>query len=667
MNSTRDPGTPHIATDAASEPRPWRTAPVLLVAGLLWQSLFWIGHVPLVVKIVYAVFTFVACWRPAVALLILAAIAPIAEPLIRTVSPPPVRSAEALVLAFLVGWLVQGFVRRIPIFDRNDSLSKPLQFFTLIVAASLFVVSAGFQPASGSLWQYVETVTRLLARGYLEAGRFETRNWYDAALLVEGTLLVAAVCQLGTRRLEYQRALARMLATGVVAASVLSLVRATTWLVMAADPWALTLRLMTALRVSVHVADFNAAGSHFVLVLPLLWALWAMARRGRFVWGIGVAATGLALWLTGSRAAQLSAMLMLAAVVACVKGRGARLRPAIVGMLLLVAIGGIIAARPAPESSVAATLQIRWMFTQTSVAMLQTSPVFGVGIGGYYRRSGDFMPPALKSQYPVENAHNNFAQIGAELGLVGLAAFVWILAVAWRRTRAGWSPSADPILRGCLLGVAVAMLTFLTGHPLLVPAFACSFWLVFALAIARADTLATETSAAHAPVPVPSRVGPGGWLVRQPRAIAILALLILASVPVRAYVARENADLSHVRFGFGASGFDAATGERFRLVGPSATLFAPTSARSLLLSVSQPTPDEELEFELRIDGRLANQLVLRDGFWRDMRVILPESGSTRAFRRIDVSVRRPSDDNAATTPVLEADGPQVRVRTIVVK
>jgi hypothetical protein len=67
---------------------------------------------------------------------------------------------------------------------------------------------------------------------------------------------------------------------------------------------------------------------------------------------------------------------------------------------------------------------------------------------------------------------------------------------------------------------------------------------------------------------------------------------------------------------------------------------------------------------MRIDGRLANRIVLSDDLWRDMRVILPVTRAARPFRRVDLLVRRIADDNQPGAPPRDSNDVRVRVRTI---
>ena len=75
-----------------------------------------------------------------------------------------------------------------------------------------------------------------------------------------------------------------------------------------------------------------------------------------------------------------------------------------------------------------------------------------------------------------ENAHNNFAQIAGELGIVGLISFLRFLSPrsGSRRRR---ERSDHDVAMPVLLGLAAFILTWLGGHPLLVAEAAYPFWL----------------------------------------------------------------------------------------------------------------------------------------------------------------------------------------------
>ncbi|HUF20679.1 MAG TPA: O-antigen ligase family protein [Burkholderiales bacterium] len=75
----------------------------------------------------------------------------------------------------------------------------------------------------------------------------------------------------------------------------------------------------------------------------------------------------------------------------------------------------------------------RLNFYATSMRIIRENPVFGVGLGGY--------PEAFRERVtgtqivPTYNPHNQYLLFGAQLGLIGLAAFLWLLWTLWRCSR----------------------------------------------------------------------------------------------------------------------------------------------------------------------------------------------------------------------------------------
>jgi O-antigen ligase len=97
-------------------------------------------------------------------------------------------------------------------------------------------------------------------------------------------------------------------------------------------------------------------------------------------------------------------------------------------------------------------------------AMIQERPLLGWGYGNYKR----FRDPYYQ-RYPqadtTAHAHNNFLQLWVDIGLVGLAAFVWLF---WSILLHGWRayqqlpPEAEP-LRALALGGTLSIVSFLLG------------------------------------------------------------------------------------------------------------------------------------------------------------------------------------------------------------
>ena len=199
------------------------------------------------------------------------------------------------------------------------------------------------------------------------------------------------------------------------------------------------------------------------MIFPLGWAV-ALGTGGA---PLGLAAAPVivaAILLSTARGAWL-AMLAVAGGVAA-SARGARV------------VGGVAALATAACLTVAVTPQLRAeaadMFARggantgrlgiyaANLDIIHDHPVFGLGFGRYQVAAGpyyDAHPDADRRSH----AHNNFLQIAAEAGLVGLAAFGLLYAVV---LRSGWeairdAPGADA--RYAAAGAWAGVLGFLVG------------------------------------------------------------------------------------------------------------------------------------------------------------------------------------------------------------
>jgi O-antigen ligase len=89
-------------------------------------------------------------------------------------------------------------------------------------------------------------------------------------------------------------------------------------------------------------------------------------------------------------------------------------------------------------------------------------PVFGLGFGRYQKVSRPYYDrhPAADRR---SHAHNNFLQIAAEAGLVGLAFFTLVLATALRFGADAVARARDPAVRAAALGACLGLVGFVVG------------------------------------------------------------------------------------------------------------------------------------------------------------------------------------------------------------
>jgi hypothetical protein len=264
--------------------------------------------------------------------------------------------------------------------------------------------------------------------------------------------------------------------------------------------------------------------------------------------------------------------------------------------------------------------------------MIAAHPVFGIGLGEFYRRTAEFSSPDLIAKFPVvargENAHNNFLQVAAELGIAGGFLFVWLIVAALvtaarrpgkvegdqspRDSRDLWLHAPRLLLISGLAAFAVSMLG---GHPLLIAEPGLVFWTLLG---------AAAGSAAEPGVPH----GRLRWLV--PFGLITITL----SVPWQLRTAREDASFEHQAFGVSQWQY-ASDGTRYREAPGPATLFVPTGAFSFNV---YPIAEQPVRLELKLDGRIADVVLLAPRRWNHIRQPARTEAIKARFGRLEVRV-----------------------------
>lgn len=116
-----------------------------------------------------------------------------------------------------------------------------------------------------------------------------------------------------------------------------------------------------------------------------------------------------------------------------------------------------------------------------AIAMLLSSEGLGCGIGSFWRLTNVFKISSDPFGDFVENAHNYYLQVAAELGIPGLVAF---LAVIWRFFSK--KTKGDTCTTAIRFGGVGYLLTCMTGHPLLLSVQQFLFWF-FVAAVSPVD------------------------------------------------------------------------------------------------------------------------------------------------------------------------------------
>jgi O-antigen ligase len=178
-------------------------------------------------------------------------------------------------------------------------------------------------------------------------------------------------------------------------------------------------------RVTSLFGDPSLYGRHVVLgigvALALLaagrWRTWPLVGLIALMW------TGL---LFSYSQSSMAALLLVTLALAFATG-DRRVRTA-VGMLAVIAALGVaafVAVQLVDGESLRQITSDRTERVEDTVRVIEEDPVFGVGIGGQARASREL----LDSDRPTPNfvSHTTPLTVVAELGIVGLALYVWLL------------------------------------------------------------------------------------------------------------------------------------------------------------------------------------------------------------------------------------------------
>ena len=592
-------------------------APRLAVGVLLAWCVFVALVAPELPRVTAALglLTFLAAlWQPSAALVAVAAFTPAGLLL----APSPAHAAELLAWAFLSGWLLRLW-RPLAGAGWSTGITWPTVLYGACVLASWKAVTiAGATGVDTSA--LVAYLAHAVTPQFLIFANTDPFTW-TAVQMVTGLSLFLAAQALARTDASLARRVAVALGVSMALLGVASCVDVVRqW---AANGYAVSylLRYTAGERFTLHLADLNAAGSQYVLAAGIALGLAAQSLR-RWPWLLLLVLILPAFWLTGSRTAVV-ALAGSAALIAAVRSRTTwritRTQIIAAGTVVTLLIGGVAAVAVFggnERGSAGRALRLRTEFSETSLRMLASAPVFGVGVGGYFPRSSEFMPPEIKALYGAENAHNYFAQQFAELGMVGGALFVWLslaaLAAGWQRARA---QPQEPALVALFAGCAGYLLTCITGHPFLVSEAAFPFWIALGVLVSTTDA--------------PRATG------RRVAITLLVAALLIANVG-RGLLAYTNTKTAPPESGFEAPR-TADDGRVFRWMAPRATTSIPSGLGFLRMIVRAPdlTLTRAVTVETSVSGRVVDRRELPAGQWVTIEIPVrtPASGP---FRRVDV-------------------------------
>jgi O-antigen ligase len=590
-----------------------RYAGLFVIAAL---QLYWYYlPAPLAMKVLTAVFTAVSIAWPQRGFMLLALVAPVSTSLSWRLGgiEPGGFLLEQLVLAACAGSLVRHSS------GPSTRLGPPAAVMAVVAVASAIAMlpanaaataPPGLEYGTDAFW------SQLLHR----RAASDSLVWapFLAALIVAESCLLGWVAEREIRRTPALAThLLWLLLIGHAVAALLSLDQMIgTGLESGGGLRALGHMLLTA-RLSMQM-EVHAAGSAFALAALAGLGLVAGSRVKRAGALLLVAIVASGLWISGSRLAIALAATTGAIALALWGLRSSR-RHSMVAIAATVAVlaAGWFSVVPQMKrySEPSLSVRTRLLLAETSLRLFSTAPVFGIGVHQFYASSAGVLDPEFQSITGVsrENAHNNFLQVLAEQGLVGLAAMLWWLGLLCAGAWSAWKRDGPRRERDALfLGLLACVGTWIAGHPLLVREFSTVFF--FYAAILAALT-------------------PAVTVVRARVAAAAVSVLAL-SVPGRAMTLRNAADLQDV--GFGLSRWSRDLEYRYREAGTECHVYLPTGVTvQLPLRLMGEGPATALA-EVHLGGRVIQERRIGADQWRVLEVEVPQSRKQFELARVTV-------------------------------
>lgn len=250
-----------------------------------------------------------------------------------------------------------------------------------------------------------------------------------------------------------------------------------------------------------YVNHNHYAGLMELLVpIPLIISLSRMAHeKVRLAAGIGAAIMVGTIFLSGSRGGMIAIFveLIVLAVVFFRQKRSVRIALsvgafAVVLVSLLVWLGGkeltVRVTSISKESRTEISGGMRLSIDRDSIRMFREKPVIGWGLGTF-----PVVYPQFRSFYTnffVNEAHNDYLQLLAEMGVLGFATMVWFQVIVFLRVRrkiGNWTSNVSAATTlAAALGAIGILVHSLVDFNLQIPANAALFYALCSIAAAPA-------------------------------------------------------------------------------------------------------------------------------------------------------------------------------------
>ena len=150
------------------------------------------------------------------------------------------------------------------------------------------------------------------------------------------------------------------------------------------------------------------------------------------------------------------------------------------------------------------SLRSRLLIWQSTMNMITDKPLFGSGLGTfplyYLNYQADFLqknPNYLNFAGKAGEAHNEYLQIWAEMGIIGLLSFLLIIIIFYRTNldliKKIKTIEGKIIIIGLISGVTVTLVHSIFSFPFHIPAVGAAFWFIIGITIASENIFCNKS------------------------------------------------------------------------------------------------------------------------------------------------------------------------------
>jgi len=210
----------------------------------------------------------------------------------------------------------------------------------------------------------------------------------------------------------------------------------------------------------------NILAGYLILIIPIVSSLLFYAPKGskKALLAFSFITMVICLILTRSRAGWLALVGAMIFLVIIEK----RKRLAIGLTLVLIVVTSILI--PSVRTRLVTIFDLNSLVNEeriygakSALQMIKDYPLTGIGVNNFYHVYPQYQLPEAREH--LIHAHNIFLQIGAEMGLFGLAVFLWLLIKVFK---VGWKTlkkiKEGDYLRALVIGLLGSLVAFLVNQ-----------------------------------------------------------------------------------------------------------------------------------------------------------------------------------------------------------